>query len=125
MDEVIKYPPKMVHCNFTGIKDVLGRPQPQIQVLRSILDPVTKDSVCYTIRNKLINNNKSAVGECIYQLKINTRYYNIDTLHLICEDAHNWFAGELNKILGLPLMRDPYNREEMQKDLTEIFNEPF
>ncbi len=125
MDEVIKYPPKMVHCDFRGINDLLGRPQPQIQVLRSILNPITKNSVCYTVRNKLINNNKSAVGECIYELKINTPYYNVEALHLICEDAYNWFAAEFNKILGVPIIHQPYDRNEMDKDLKDIFNEPF
>ena len=125
MNGIIKYTPKLVHFEFKDIQDVMGKSQPKIQIARSILNPITKDSVCYIIRPKIENNNKSAVGECVYELKINVDTYNIETIHNICEDAYNWFMTEINTRLKTPIFRDPYLKSDMNDILEELLERPF
>lgn len=38
--------------------------------------------------------------------------------------AHNWFVDEVNKILGVDILRKQYDKEEIEDTLQEVFNSP-
>ena len=123
MEDITPYSPKLLHNEFHNTLDLLGLVKPEIQVLRSVVKKGT-NIIYYTFRPKIKNNNKSAVGEVVYGINIKTPAHSVQILHLICEQAYNWFLDEMNKVLGAEMFRKEYNKEEMEDTLQEAFNSP-
>ena len=99
-------------------------PEFAMTVAKSIINPVTGDSICYTFRPRLRfysqgEHKFSAVAECVYEINLNPQIYNIGTLHTICEEAHNWFVSEVNKKAKCILIGGAYNPNEIHQTLLE------
>ena len=123
MEDVIRYTPELIHCEFKQLLDLLGIVEPKIQVLRSVVKKPT-NMIYYTFRPKIVNNNKSAVGECVYGINITTPAHTVQVLHMMCEQSYNWFADEINNILGAEVLRKDYPKAEMDETLKEVYNSP-
>lgn len=123
MSDIIRYDPQLIHCEFKTPMDIIGSPEQTMTIAKSIVNPITGDSVCYTMRPKVTNplTNKSAVAERVYEIKLNSSEHTIETIHSWGENEEIWLLMQINKIIKAPILQPRYDRSKMDKIVREVF----
>jgi len=115
--------PKIIHCDIVSEFDLMGRPAFQIKITKAF-DPDNGNQFAYTVLPRVENNNKSAVGECMFIFSENNMGdHTIDNLHKAAEESFVWFQNELNARIGMPLLQHVYDRQEMDSIIREGYQQ--